>query len=134
MAVLRTSGQETARILPTSMSLRCSVSPVALLMRRMAVAEATAAAVPIKAFFRLQLGNIVIKQLEIIGDFFFAADGRREHENLTARLTRDTVGRLEVEIRLNKNHLHPVALHQTDQFDGVLRTWGNAGARLDVTD
>ena len=41
-AVFATSALDTARILPTSMSFRCSVSPVALLMARIAVADATA--------------------------------------------------------------------------------------------
>src|SRR5256714_9167761 len=49
MAVLRTSGQDTARMFPTSISLRCSVSPVALLISKMAIAEATEYAIPMNA-------------------------------------------------------------------------------------
>ncbi len=41
-AVSATSPHDTARMLPTSMSLRCSLSDVALLIARMAAAEATA--------------------------------------------------------------------------------------------
>src|SRR6188768_2345925 len=48
-AVLITSGQETARMFPTSMSFRCSLSDVALLMARMVAAEATAYVMPMIA-------------------------------------------------------------------------------------
>src|SRR2546428_717994 len=82
----------------------------------------------------LQLGNIVIKQLEIIGDFLFAADGGHEDDDLRAGVTSDGVWSFEVEVRLNKDDLDAVAFHQANQLDGVLRTWGNAGARLNVAD
>ena len=41
-AVFPTSGHETARMLPTSMSFKCSLSEVDLLMARIAAADATA--------------------------------------------------------------------------------------------
>jgi hypothetical protein len=41
-AVRPTSGHDTARILPTSMSFRCSLSDVALLIAKIEAAEATA--------------------------------------------------------------------------------------------
>ena len=44
-----TSRQDTARMLPTSMSFRCSLSEVALLMARMVAAEATAYEMPMMA-------------------------------------------------------------------------------------
>jgi len=40
----------------------------------------------------LELSNVVIKQLEIVGDLFFAAYRGRENDDLTAGLPRDTVG------------------------------------------
>ena len=46
---MSTSAQDTARMLPTSMSLRCSLSEVALLMARIDAAEATAYAMPMIA-------------------------------------------------------------------------------------
>src|SRR6267143_3565735 len=48
-AVLPTSCHETARMLPTSMSLRCSLSEVALLMARIEAADATAYEMPMIA-------------------------------------------------------------------------------------
>ena len=41
-AVFKTSGQDTARMFPTSMSFKCSLSDVALLIARIAAADATA--------------------------------------------------------------------------------------------
>ena len=48
-AVLPTSSHDTARMLPTSMSFRCSLSALDLLIARIAAAEATAYEMPMIA-------------------------------------------------------------------------------------
>src|SRR5262249_41790397 len=86
----------------------------------------------VERFF--QLGDIVIEQLEIIGDLFFAANARREHDNFPARVAGNSVGSFQVEIRLDTNDFDAVALHLADEFNSVLRTGRNAGTRLDIAD
>src|SRR5437660_12752817 len=82
----------------------------------------------------LQFGDIVIKQLEIIGDFFFPADRRHEDDDLRAGVAGDGVGSFEVEVRLNKNKLYAVALHLANHLDGVLRARVDEWARFVVFD
>src|ERR1700674_1364276 len=82
----------------------------------------------------LKLCDVVVEQLEVIGDLLFAADGGRQDDNLPARLTCDAVRRFEIEVRLNGNDLDAVALHLLNQREIMLRTRGNAGARFDIAD
>src|ERR1700732_355417 len=82
----------------------------------------------------LQLADVVVKQLEVIGDFFFASDRRRQHEHLSACFARDGIRSLQIEIGFHHDHLYVLALHLLHQFDGVLRARWDAWPRLDVTD
>src|SRR5215831_10556381 len=80
----------------------------------------------------LQLGDIVIEQFEIIGDFLFPANRRHEHDNFTTRVARYRVGGLQVKVRLHGDDLGAVAFHQAYQLNGMLGTRRDAGARLNV--
>src|SRR6202140_1635633 len=81
----------------------------------------------------LELAYVVIEKLEVVGDFFFPADGRRQDEHLATRIAGDGVRGFQIEVRLDHDDFDVLALHLLDQLDGVLRTRRNAGARLDVT-
>src|SRR5216683_370924 len=82
----------------------------------------------------LELADVVIEKLKVIGDFFFSPDRWRQNENLAASFAADGIGSLKVEVWLDHNHLDVFLLHLPDEFDGVLRTRRDARAGLDVTD
>src|SRR4051812_24418225 len=76
--------------------------------------------------------NIVIEQLEIVGNRRLPAHRGQYHHDLPTGLARNRVRRLQIEVWLHQDQLHAVALHLLDQFDGVRRARRNAGARLHV--
>src|SRR5260370_34672510 len=59
---------------------------------------------PVKSF--LKLGDVVIEQFEVVGNFFFAADRGHQDNDLRAGLARDGTGRLQVKIRLLDGYLY----------------------------
>src|SRR5258708_36332574 len=79
----------------------------------------------------LQLADVIVKELEVIGDFFFASDRRRQHEDLSACFARDRIRSLQIKIRLDHHHLYSLALHQLPQLDGMLRARPYGWARVD---
>src|SRR5260370_17377795 len=82
----------------------------------------------------LQFADVVIKKLEVVGDFFFSPDRWRQHQNLTTGFARHGVRCLQIEVWLDHNHLDVLLLHLPDELDGVLRARRNAGPRLNVAD
>src|SRR5713226_7360475 len=82
----------------------------------------------------LQFADVVIKKLEVVGDFFFSSHRWRQHQHLAASFARHGVRCLQIEIWLDHNHLDVLLLHLPDEFDGVLRARRNAGPRLNVAD
>src|SRR5437016_12888320 len=81
----------------------------------------------------LQLRNIVIKQLEVVGDFLFSAHRRHQHDDPRAGFTGDGVRCFQIEVRFHGDDLDPFAFHQAHQLYRMLRAWGNAWPRLHVT-
>src|SRR3981081_2879581 len=81
----------------------------------------------------LELRNVVVKELEIIGYFFFTADRGHQYQHLSSRFASDRVRGLQVEVGFHNDDLYTVTLHELDQLDRVLRTGGDAGSRLDIT-
>src|SRR5262245_65798336 len=69
--------------------------------------------------------EVVIEQLEIIGDFLYTTHGRGHYEHPGAGCPSDGVWRLQVEIRLYQDELHILTLHLIDQVKRVTRRWGN---------
>src|SRR2546430_17669023 len=61
--------------------------------------------------------NIVIEQLEVIGDLRLAADGRHHHDNLPSSHARNAVRCLRIEVWLNQFDLRVLAFHEVDQLD-----------------
>src|SRR2546430_14823464 len=59
----------------------------------------------------LELGDVVVEQLEIVGDLFFAADRGHQDDDLRAGFARNGVGRFEIEVWLNDDDFDTVALH-----------------------
>src|SRR6266849_3306679 len=82
----------------------------------------------------LQFADVVIKKLEVVGDFFFSPDRWRQHQNLPTGFARHGVRCLQIEVWLDHNHLDVLLLHLPDELDGVLRARRNAGPRLNVAD
>src|ERR1700682_1152189 len=82
----------------------------------------------------LEFGDVVVEELEVVGDFFFAADRRHKHDDQAASGAGDGVGSFKIEVGFDDDDLHIFTFHLCNQFDGVL--WGGryAGARLDVAD
>src|SRR5207244_2128277 len=81
----------------------------------------------------LQLRNIVIKQLEVVGDFLFSAHRRHQHDDPRAGFTGDGVRCFQIEVRFHGDDLDPFAFHQAHQLYRMLRAWGNAWPRLHVS-
>src|SRR5260370_17490607 len=82
----------------------------------------------------LQFADVVIKKLEVVGDFFFSPDRWRQHQNLPTGFARHGVPCLQIEVWLDHNHLYLLLLHFPDQLTPVLRARRNAGPRLNVAD
>src|SRR4029077_18389782 len=82
----------------------------------------------------LEFGDIVVEQLEIIGDLFFAADAGHENDNLATGVARDGVRCFQIEVWLDDDDLYSIAFHLSNQFYGMLRAGRNSGARFDVPD
>src|SRR5882724_5828517 len=82
----------------------------------------------------LEFGDIVVEQLEIIGDLFFAADAGHENDNLAAGVPRDGVRCFQIKVWFDDDDLHSITFHLADQFYGVLRAGRNSGSRFDVAD
>src|SRR4029077_4434297 len=82
----------------------------------------------------LKLCDVVVEQLEVISDLLFAADRRRQDKDLAAGFARHGVGRLQIKVGLDDNYFYAFALHLLDQRESMLRTGGNAWARLDIAD
>ena len=78
--------------------------------------------------------DIVVEQLEIIGDLFDAADRRRHHEHLGAGFAADRVRGLQVEVGFDKHQLDVRSLHLIDEVERVLRCGRNARLGFDVPD
>src|SRR5262249_30304720 len=78
--------------------------------------------------------DVVVEQLEVVGDFLDPTDRRRHDQHLAADVAGDLLRRLQVEVRLDEDQLHVLPLHLVDQIERVLRRRRNAGAGLDVAD
>src|SRR5438132_10006360 len=78
--------------------------------------------------------QVVIKELEVVGDFLDAPDRWRHHHYFCAGLAADRIWRLQIEIGLNKHELDVGSLHLVDEIERVLRRRRDAGLRFDVSD
>src|SRR5262249_5255726 len=78
--------------------------------------------------------DVVIEQLEVVGDFLDPAAAGRHDQDVAADVAGDLLRRLQVEVRLDQDQLHVLPLHVVDQIERVLRRRRNAGPRLDVAD
>src|SRR5260370_1757685 len=75
----------------------------------------------------LQFADVVIKKLEVVGDFFFSPYRWRQHQNLPTGFARHGVGCLTFEVWLYHNHLDVPLLHLPYSSDVVLWARRNAG-------
>src|ERR1044072_6996571 len=55
--------------------------------------------------------DVVVEQLDVIAGGFFAANRRRQHEHLAAKLIGDRLRRLQVEIRLDDDQFRVLFFH-----------------------
>ena len=78
--------------------------------------------------------DVVVEELDVVGDLLDAADRRRHHQHLRAGVARDRVRRLQVEVRLDQDDLDVLPLHLLDQVERVRRRRRDAGLRFDVAD
>src|SRR6266849_2452097 len=76
--------------------------------------------------------HIVIEELEIIGNFFFAADRGHQDNHFRAGFARYRVRRLQIEVWLHQDDLHIFPLHHGNQLHRVRRAGWNAGTRLHI--
>src|SRR6266540_4595689 len=68
-----------------------------------------------------QLRDVVVEQLEVVGHFLFTSYRRRQLHDLGAGLRSNRVGCLRIEVRLDDDELHAVALDLLDQLERVRR-------------
>src|SRR5262245_48909211 len=78
--------------------------------------------------------DVVVEELQVVGDRLLAAHGWRHHEHLGAGLAGDRVRRLPIEIRLHQDDLGLLPLHFLNQIERVARRRGNARTGLHVAD
>ena len=78
--------------------------------------------------------DVVVEELDVVGDLLLAAHRGRQHHHLGAGLPRDGVRRLEVEVGLDQEDLDALPLHLLDEVDGVAGRRRDAGPRLHVAD
>src|SRR5919198_3603633 len=78
--------------------------------------------------------DVVIEELEVVGDLLLASDGGRHDQHFRSGLSRDRVRCLQVEVGLDHDDLHVLALHLLDHVDRVRRRGRDPRPRLDVAD
>src|SRR5216683_2364617 len=76
--------------------------------------------------------DVVVEELEIVGDFLDAAYRGQQNHDLSADRLSDGIGRAQIEVRFHQYQLDAGALHGVDQLQGVARGRWNAGPRFDV--
>src|SRR5712692_7140158 len=76
--------------------------------------------------------HIVIEELEIIGNFFFAADRGHQDNHLRAGFARHRIRRLQIEVWLHQDDLHISPLHHGNQLHRMRRAGWNARTRLHI--
>src|SRR5205809_414565 len=77
--------------------------------------------------------HVVVKELEVIGDFLHTSDRRRHHEDFRAGVATDGVRCLQVEIRLHEYEFHVHSLHLINKIESVLRSRRDTWLWFDVT-
>src|SRR5438270_13778122 len=78
--------------------------------------------------------NIVIEQLEVIGDLRLASDRRHHHDNFSSGHAGDALWCLRIEVWLNQFVLRVLAFHVFDQLDRMRRRRSNSLTGYDVND
>src|SRR5450759_3512160 len=63
--------------------------------------------------------DVVIEELEVVGDFLVSAHGGHQDHHLAAYIGGDRIGRAQVEVGLHKDQLDAFPLHQVDQVERV---------------
>src|SRR5687767_2378154 len=78
--------------------------------------------------------DVVVEQLDVVGDGLLAPDRWRQHDYVRAGLCRNRLGSLLIEVRLHQDDLDLLPLHLLNELQRVTGRRRNAGTRLDVAD